>query len=395
MWLVLLGVGFAGFVCARAFQEDCTPYGGCDILVKGEDPTAFLLQWSLNHMTNMFQMSPRFLQDEKGSAVLNLHFDASTMEDKQASWWSYIEQVGSTAKVVHDPDGLLIGSERINFETFAYSSWFGFLTRQMTATDFAALKDAHEVNAMLANRLYLHSENDLGLRVGATASSTISPADMKTGGWNAAHHTFFLTALYDVLSRELGQNELSQLKLFEIGGGYGNLARMAAQVFSFSSWTIVDMHHVRQLQHWFLTTSLAETQFSIVLENDDVKAASDAMTDSGHGRIQLVDSRRFLTYTLTRQQHIDVVIATHSWSEFSLETFLHYWVILRDRATYILFSTQLTFPSEENITRKIDLILEWYSVLSVIKTEGGRVATYIFKRRPQNKTCGSGEDLGK
>ena len=203
-------------------------------------------------------------------------------------------------------------------------------------------------------------------------------------------HVMMLTSLLSVLMSD--GVLIKNMNVFEIGGGYGNMARIMAKSFLFLHWTIFDMSHCTQIQQWFLHKSLGDSVYvhstvgygHTLPSNNPFLHNSSIQLSTIKPTIHLVDSRNMFSYGLQNREKLTVVIATHSWSELPWEEFVSYWYLVK-RAQYILYSTQMSFPSSIICSTKIDTIKTCFDVAFLYKTEGGNVWNYVFKKNVKLK----------
>lgn len=140
---------------------------------------------------------------------------------------------------------------------------------------------------------------------------------------NDSKHILLLTYLFD-------KSDLSFNKIVEIGGGFGNMCRLCKNIVNFNTWDIIDLPHMLELQKFYL-----ENEIKDILNINFINA---------HSNINYNDK-------------IELVIATHSLSEFSWDIFIKYFndVILKSK--YFYFGYNKNCPSPDLINMKITHIL--------------------------------------
>jgi putative sugar O-methyltransferase len=139
----------------------------------------------------------------------------------------------------------------------------------------------------------------------------------------------------------------------EIGGGFGNWARLNLQVHpNITEWTIIDLEFVLDLQQWYLRNTL------------DKNTAS---------KVYYVPAE-----TLLPIFGADLVIGAHSLSEVSMEYFLKYLNIV-DRSKYFFYARHRDYPSTELSKIKFELLMSKYKVIENVKTENDEVDNILFK----------------
>jgi len=156
--------------------------------------------------------------------------------------------------------------------------------------------------------------------------------------------------LLSYLKTHMGNKPLGNV--LEIGGGYGNFFRLASEIFEYESWTIADLEFITKLQKWFLE------QEKVVMD-----------------RVTLMPSTHLVDLMP------DLVIGTHSLSEFDLDTFTSYYNRYIKKAKRLLYSSHNTMPSRELLERKMETILTDFVIASSKKYELHQSTMYIFEKK--------------
>jgi hypothetical protein len=136
----------------------------------------------------------------------------------------------------------------------------------------------------------------------------------------------------------------------EIGGGFGNWLRLNKGVQSFRSWTILDLPHLLELQQWFHRHHGLDAQY--VSAFDYEKWASS-------------------------QEKIDLVIGTHSLSEFSLVTFTNYYYSVIKKARYFFYAYH-RFAHKLLTDTQLQIIQKDFRLVVDISSENGNVGNCVF-----------------
>lgn len=133
--------------------------------------------------------------------------------------------------------------------------------------------------------------------------------------------------------------------VLEIGGGYGNWARLAQGTIDYTSWSILDIPHVTEVQRNFL------------------KGAHD------------------IEYNYV-QAPIEVAISAHSMSEFSMQDFMVYLLIILSLETkYFLYVAHNTSPDPELLQEKLKALSIGFELIASSRYEGDNCTMYLGKRR--------------
>ena len=155
-----------------------------------------------------------------------------------------------------------------------------------------------------------------------------------------------------ILLKKLGECEIGNI--VEIGGGFGNWLRLNNEVINFKKWYIVDLPHLGLLQQWYL-------------DNHNVSREKYEIVSAFSEKEQCVI------------QNIDLVIGTHSLSEFSWDIFESYFNNIIVKTKYLFYCYHIYSPSESIIKRKLYLILSKFVLVDSIKSEEGVVENSFFK----------------
>ena len=139
----------------------------------------------------------------------------------------------------------------------------------------------------------------------------------------------------------------------EIGGGFGNWARLNLQVHpGIQDWTIIDLDFVVDLQQWYIGKSLS----------------SDLCQ-----KVKFIKAESLLPIF-----GADLVIGAHSLSEVSLDYFKNYLKII-DKSQYFFYARHRDYPSTELSKIKFDMLVSKYKIVENVKTENGEVDNILFK----------------
>jgi hypothetical protein len=134
----------------------------------------------------------------------------------------------------------------------------------------------------------------------------------------------------------------------EIGGGFGNWRTCNQHI---PSWTIIDLPHVGELQKWFLDEQLVES-YNLISAFDYESWASD--------------------------KTFDLVIGTHSLSEFSMNIFINYFEKVVKKTKYFFYAYHNTSPSPELINAKLEMIRGSFNEIVNVQSESGNVTNCLF-----------------
>jgi hypothetical protein len=158
--------------------------------------------------------------------------------------------------------------------------------------------------------------------------------------------------MFVLLFSQLGDSESKSI--VEIGGGFGNW--LALNVHRpFGRWTIIDLPHLGLLQKWYLD------QQGVDPMRYDIVSAHD--------------------YDAVASKSIDLVIGTHSLSEFSFDVFRQYYEKVITKARYLFYCYHNTMPSPELIKAKLDYINCDFTLVSKTISENGNVSNCLYRSK--------------
>ena len=77
---------------------------------------------------------------------------------------------------------------------------------------------------------------------------------------------------------------------------------------------------------------------------------------------------------------VDVLIATHSWSELALDDFYWYALTVLPKTRFLLYATQVGNGTitAQHVQHKLDVIGEWMEPVAQHTTEDGTVLNVVF-----------------
>ena len=143
--------------------------------------------------------------------------------------------------------------------------------------------------------------------------------------------------------------------IVEIGGGFGNWLRLNSTLQPFSKWTIIDLPHLNQLQQWYL----------------------DSHEITGY---ELVSAEHSAKWSL-EQTGFDLVIGTHSLSEFSLEIFQKYFETVISKTKYLYYAYHNVYPEFHLIQAKRNMIDSEFELIHSMTSQHGEVTNALYKKR--------------
>ena len=253
-----------------------------------------------------------------------------------ASWWRYQEMVGEAMVDVTD------------YARFADEPAFHFTCPYWTWGDPEATALAQHISPEDKSALFEVGDSHVGYREGQLPDK--SNGDLPTT--NTCRHTMQLSLLLKTLRQD--GRRVRDISVVEIGGGYGNMARLMGRAYGFKTWTICDMPFMNRLQEYYLEQTL-----NAVVARNVVAARffqSDGSGGGGERRseeallhckgeehncergvtdpelsVNLVDTRHLNIWVSRGLPKFDAVVATSSLSELDMDAFFWYdscWHVL-------------------------------------------------------------------
>ena len=226
---------------------------------------------------------------------------------------------------------------------------------------------------------------------------------------NGCRHTMMLVLLLHAIPEA---ERRAGVHVLEVGGGYGNMARMAllagAETVNVRGWTVFDMRQSTLVQEWFLrntlhrpgTTNNVTIRSTREIGSQSGDAISDFFDSVQEPQVTLVDTSYFHSWasaaflpastSVSHAQSNLIAIGTHSWSELPWDTFCQYFNAIAGRAQYILYATQQNWPSTALTRRKLAMFRRLYEVVQEVPFENGNTLNVVFRlKRPSWNSGGS------
>ena len=221
---------------------------------------------------------------------------------------------------------------------------FGFIHNGDFPPDLEAIEICNKINSDLYEK-YIETNNNKKL----IGHSSISMVNAKYNQLDS-RHIMMSIILFDYLSK----NNISIENIIEIGGGFGNWLRLNNKMQKFSKWYIIDLPHLGELQQWYLTKH-----------------------DISREKYQIVSAYNY--NSLPESISIDLVIGTHSLSEFEWSIFEKYFNTILINSKYLFYCYHKFLPSVQLINKKLELILSKFKQVVSFTSENGCVENTLFK----------------
>jgi hypothetical protein len=214
-----------------------------------------------------------------------------------------------------------------------HPSIYGFIHNGDSPPDLEAIKIAMAISPELYNLYIARNKNKKILGYGN------SNAKYKVYDNLESRHIMLNVILWNTVKEPVNS-------VVEIGGGFGNWRRLNPDI---QHWTILDLPYVAKLQDWYL-------------------------------------GQHDLTCDRTVPDQIDLVIGTHSLSEFDWNTFVEYYYSTVIKSKYLFYAYHKFSAGEELINKKLEMIQKDFDLIVTIPSEDENCANNVYQRKPLNPT---------
>lgn len=239
--------------------------------------------------------------------------------------------------------------EHENFENFRYNSKYAFacaVGAERGNPDYEALAKAFLYNPYLATEFLAVGKPTVGYK---DVDTFFTPDALD------CRHIMSLTHLFSHVTDR-------HLNIVEIGGGFGNWARLALMLperIDCDSWTIIDIPAMTKLQKWYLS----------------------GVCWRAYDKLHFVTTDEYKNgLVLDRCSHPEVVIGAHSLSELPMEVFEDYFNNVVVNSRYFYYSTHNSLPHATLVTAKLMKIQEVFTCVKSTTSEGGNVLNALYER---------------
>ena len=227
------------------------------------------------------------------------------------------------------------------FESFrTQHSIYGFIDNGDFPPDDCAVKIAEQTNLELYQKYITHNKNKLILGYKNSSTNFVEYTNLDS------RHIMMSVLLFTWLPEPV-QN------IVEIGGGFGNWLRLNI-IQEFNKWYIIDLPHVSELQNWYL-------------KKENIP----------NNKYELITALEYEKWNSTHDNY-DLVIGSHSLSEFKFAIFEDYFnkVILKSKYLFFCYATIYS----DSINEKLSLINTHFELLNTVLSENDMVANSLYKR---------------
>lgn len=272
-------------------------------------------------------------------AALQASEDPRAFRRGGVDFWNFKARVGSAFADVGD------------LVEFQHDPLFHFCTARDFGQDREALAAAHSLAPQWLERLLAVGDSPIGYRPGTIPAGACS-----------VFHTRHAAQLAFLLHHVAPHRDPATLRIGEIGGGFGNFARLWGSAIGIHAWTILDLPFMTRLQQWYLHKTLPH-----VPQVAGSAAAGLRWVDTEH-RNEFVDEG----------PEFDVLISTHAWSELPRDEWLWYLHALLPRTRHLLYAASNATPDPVESNWRLDRLAREMRVVDVYHTHGRSSVTALL-----------------
>ena len=291
----------------------------------------FSIETQFNDMESYFKMLNKLVEDEtiyqaalkQQYNIVEKYFNTKWIREYISQYFIskeikdifYYISMNGFKYIFDDAEEVYKHSEK-KMENFRYNrSVYGFCINE-GGLDEQSIQYAKQVNQSLCEKFIERSKSVLGYKDNEEKYLPIDDLDSK--------HILHLTFLFNHKKKRYN-------RIVEIGGGFGNMARLCFGIITYHNWDIIDIPHMSELQKYYLENEIQDIS-----------------------KFQFVSAYSNANY---KETPIDLVIGTHSVSEFSWDIFLNYFENVIQYSEYFYMGYQKYSPSPELIQNKVNYIL--------------------------------------
>jgi hypothetical protein len=216
---------------------------------------------------------------------------------------------------------------------------FGYIHNWDCSPDLEAIEIANRINKDLYKKYIEYNDN----------KKLVGYANKTAVLYNQLDSRHIMMSI--ILFNYLNSNNIYIENIVEIGGGFGNWLRLNNKIQQFSKWYIIDLPHIGMLQKWYLNKH-----------------------DINPDKYQIVSA-----YDYGDISKCDLVIGTHSLSEFDWGIFQDYFNKIIIKSKYFFYCYHKYLPSIDLINKKLELISSKFHILTSFTSENGLVENTFFK----------------
>lgn len=166
-----------------------------------------------------------------------------------------------------------------------------------------------------------------------------------------SRHIMMSTIIFSHLGRSIDN-------VVEIGAGFGNWIRLNEDIIDFKSWTMIDMDFVSQLQKWYVDQTVSKKDLANFVSVD-----RDNQFNNWNNNVK----------------NVDLIIGSHSLSEFSLNTFNFYYDNILPKTRYLFYATHKYQPSKPLVSTKLDMLSKKFNIIKQVENQTGKCLNILYE----------------
>jgi hypothetical protein len=216
---------------------------------------------------------------------------------------------------------------------------YGFIDNGDKPTDEQAVKISKSINEDLYQQYYKHITNKKIIGYGNYSPTFGNFSQLES------RHIMMSIILFSNIKDNI-------TNILEIGGGYGGWLHLNNEIQNFKKWYILDLLHLNILQEWYLSSqNISRDKYELY-------------SNENYG--QLLNIK------------LDLVIGSHSLSEFSIEIFNDYFEKLVKNIKYFFYAYHKYLPNINLINNKKDIIEKHFNLVIMVDSENDNVANCLY-----------------
>lgn len=220
-----------------------------------------------------------------------------------------------------------------------YRQIYGFIDNGDAVPDEEAIQIAKNINTELFYKYFEHCNNKKILGYG-----NYIPQNGKFNNLDS-RHIMMSIILFENIKIKIDN-------ILEIGGGFGGWLALNYNIQNFNKWFIIDLPHLNLLQDWYLS------------QNNVPKAIYQLYPNTNYGEIINID--------------IDLIIGSHSLSEFSIDIFMDYYNNIIIKSKYFFYAYHKFLPSVQLIESKLNIINNNFTLITNFISENNNVNNSLY-----------------
>jgi hypothetical protein len=241
----------------------------------------------------------------------------------------------------------------VSMESFQQAPVYHFLSAPLVGPDRDAWEQAIELDAELAADVFAITDSPVGHADAFPSEPFHSECHSK--------HGLMMTLLLSVIGRR------RPLKVIEVGGGFGNMARITHRLGLVDNWTTFDLDFVCDAKAYFLGETCPQLR------------VNRNQYDPSLGAVNLIDQHH--CNTIKRElEPADILIGSEALGTLPLDSFLYYYDALLPLSGHLLYAAPAGASSIEDAGDKMRYIEKIMEPEKKLITRDGQLEMFVFTR---------------